>query len=118
MMNDILCEFLPKFVTVYLDVICVYNRTLEEYLEHFRVVLQRFKEEGLKLRLKECFFGFKIWGTWATMWLLVKIPFRLRKSRPLHIGQCIRRKRRLVLLLDSATSKPSPSTILTTFRLH
>jgi hypothetical protein len=26
-------------------------------MEHLRLVLQRFKEEGLKLRLKKCFFG-------------------------------------------------------------
>jgi hypothetical protein len=57
MMNDILQDFLHKFVIVYLDDVCIYSRTLEEYLEHLRLVLQRFKEEGLKLRLKKCFFG-------------------------------------------------------------
>jgi hypothetical protein len=57
MMNDILRDFLHKFVTVYLDDVCIYNRTMEEHLDHLRLVLQRFKEEGLKLRLKKCFFG-------------------------------------------------------------
>jgi hypothetical protein len=57
MMNDILRDFLHKFVTVYLDDVCIYSRTLEEHLEHQRLVLQRFKEEGLKLRLKKCLFG-------------------------------------------------------------
>jgi hypothetical protein len=57
MMNDILCDFLHKFVTIYLNDICIYNRTLEDHLKHLRLVLQRFKEEGLKLRLKKCFFG-------------------------------------------------------------
>jgi hypothetical protein len=59
MMNDILRDFLHKFVTVYLDDVCIYSRTLEEHLEHMRLVLQRFQEEGLKLRLKKCFFGFQ-----------------------------------------------------------
>jgi hypothetical protein len=26
-------------------------------MEHLRLVLQRFKEEGLKIRFKKCFFG-------------------------------------------------------------
>jgi hypothetical protein len=57
MMNDILRDFLHKFFIVYLDDVCIYTRTLEEHLEHLCLVLQRFKEEGLKLRLKKCFFG-------------------------------------------------------------
>jgi hypothetical protein len=57
MMNDILRDFLHKFVNVYLDDVCIYSRTLEEQKEHLRLVLQRFKEEGLKLRLEKCFFG-------------------------------------------------------------
>jgi hypothetical protein len=28
-------------------------------MEHLRPVLQRFKEEGLQLRLKKCFFGLR-----------------------------------------------------------
>jgi hypothetical protein len=56
MMNDTLREFLHKFVTVYPDDVCVFSRTLEEQLDHMRLVLQRFKEEGLKLRLKKCIF--------------------------------------------------------------
>jgi hypothetical protein len=62
MMNDILRDFLHRFVTVYLDDVCIYSRTLEEHLEHMRLVLQRFKEEGLKLRLKKCFFGLQDTG--------------------------------------------------------
>jgi hypothetical protein len=57
MMNDILRDFLRKFGTIYLDGVCIYIRTMEEHLEHVCLVLQRFKEERWKLRLKKCFFG-------------------------------------------------------------
>jgi hypothetical protein len=48
MMNGILHDFLHKFVIVYLDDVCIYICTLEKHLKHLRLVLQRFKEEGLK----------------------------------------------------------------------
>jgi hypothetical protein len=57
MMNDIMRDFVHKFMGVYLDGIFVYNLTLEDQLENMRLALQRFKEEGFKLRLKKCFFG-------------------------------------------------------------
>jgi hypothetical protein len=57
MMNDILRDFLHKFVIIYLDDVCIYSRTHEEHMQHMRLVLQRFKEEDLKLRLKKFFFG-------------------------------------------------------------
>jgi hypothetical protein len=52
MMNDIMRDFLQGFVTVYLDNVSVYNCTMGEHFEYLRLVLQRFKEEGLKLCLK------------------------------------------------------------------
>jgi hypothetical protein len=56
MMNDILCDFLHKFVIVYLDDVRVFNRMLDKHMERMRLVLQCFKEEDLKSRLKKCFF--------------------------------------------------------------
>jgi hypothetical protein len=57
MMSDIFRDILYKFVTAYLNDVYIFCRTLEKHLEHVRLVLQRFKEEDLKLRLKKCFFG-------------------------------------------------------------
>jgi hypothetical protein len=56
-MNDILRDFLHKFVTIYLDDVCVFSRTQEEHMDHVRLAFQRLNEEGLKLRLKKFFFG-------------------------------------------------------------
>jgi hypothetical protein len=56
-MNDMLRDFLLELVTVHLRDVNVYKRTLDEHIEHMRLVLQRLKEEGLELRLKKCFFG-------------------------------------------------------------
>jgi hypothetical protein len=53
MMTDIQRDFLHKFViVVYLDDACICNRTLKEQVEHLRLVLQRFKEEGFKCAFK------------------------------------------------------------------
>jgi hypothetical protein len=40
-MKDNLRNFLHKFVIVYLDDVCIYNRNLEERMEHLRLILQR-----------------------------------------------------------------------------
>jgi hypothetical protein len=48
MMNDTLRDILHKFVIVYLDDVCVYSHSLDEHLEHLRLVLQRLNEEGFK----------------------------------------------------------------------
>jgi hypothetical protein len=44
---------------MYLNDAIIYSRALEEHMEHLRLVLQRLKEEGLKLRLKKCFVDCK-----------------------------------------------------------
>ena len=46
----------PDFVVVYIDDILVFSRTLEEHLEHLRLVIERLEEAKLKLKPVKCQF--------------------------------------------------------------
>ena len=47
---------LHKFVVTYLDDIIIFSKTEKEHLEHLRIILQRLKEAGLKLKSSKCDF--------------------------------------------------------------
>jgi hypothetical protein len=67
-MNGFFRDVLHFFVIGYIDDVCICNRTFAEHVEYPRFALQRFKEEGLKLRPKKwASFGCKRWSTLATM---------------------------------------------------
>ena len=46
----------PEFVSVYIDDILVFSRTLEDYLHHLRLVIEQVVEVGLKLKPSKCKF--------------------------------------------------------------
>lgn len=46
----------PDYVSVYLDDIFVFFRSLEDHLEHLQQVISRLKDVGLKLNPAKCYF--------------------------------------------------------------
>ena len=46
----------PDFVSAYIDDILVFSRTLEEHMEHLRLVIDRVMKAGLKLNPAKCKF--------------------------------------------------------------
>ena len=47
----------PDFVSVYLDDILVFSRSLQDHLTHLRVVIRKLVEAGLKLKPSKCHFA-------------------------------------------------------------
>ena len=56
-MNDTLRPFMNRFVTVYMDDIIIYSKTMEEHASHLKQVLQVMALSGWKCRRDKCCFG-------------------------------------------------------------
>lgn len=56
LMNDVLYEYLDKFVVVYLDDIVVFSQTLEEHVQHLRLVFTKLREHELYVKKEKCEF--------------------------------------------------------------
>ena len=54
------------FVSVYLDDIVIFSRTLEEHLDPLRAVRQRIVDANLKLELSKCMLFARKWSSWVT----------------------------------------------------
>lgn len=56
LMNDVLYEFLDRFVVVYLDDIVIYSESLDDHLDHLRQVFSRLREHQLYVKKEKCEF--------------------------------------------------------------
>jgi hypothetical protein len=56
LMNHVLRAFIGKFVVVYFDDILIYSCTIEEHVEHIKMVLEVLRTEKLYANLEKCTF--------------------------------------------------------------
>jgi hypothetical protein len=56
LMNHVLRAFIEKFVVVYFDDVLIYNKSLEEHIEHITFVLAALRKEKLYTNLGKCTF--------------------------------------------------------------
>ena len=77
LMNDVLYEFLDRFVVVYLDDIVVYSEKLDEHENHLRLVFDKLRQHELYVKKEKCeFFCLEIMflGHWVSQgrfrWML------------------------------------------------
>jgi hypothetical protein len=55
-MNKVLCAFIGKFMVVYVDDILIYNKFIDEHIDHSHVVFNALRDACLCGNLEKCTF--------------------------------------------------------------
>ena len=56
LMNNILSNYLDKFVVVFIDNILIYSKNEQEHEERMKIVLQVLREQQLYAKFNKCEF--------------------------------------------------------------
>jgi hypothetical protein len=56
LMNEVLKDFIEKFVIVYLDDILIFSKTEADHLKHLAIVMKRLRKEKLLVNMKKSSF--------------------------------------------------------------
>jgi hypothetical protein len=57
LMNEVLRAFIGKFVVVYFDDILIYNKSMDEHIDHLRAVFNALRDARLFGNLEKCTFS-------------------------------------------------------------
>jgi hypothetical protein len=57
LMNSIFADYMRKFVLVFMDDILIFRKTIDEHIEHVRLVFQTLHDNTLFIKFRKCTFA-------------------------------------------------------------